>query len=507
MPGGGEIDHRISGVNEKRLQSQIRPVFLSSRHVPALVILITLILLAAVISLANLPLRGSLREQIARRDAYALYNFWMGEQFSQAEPELELWTDATDYLVSVLDTNRLHKFSQIPSVKGTRLFDATGKVVIGVPVDLPDAQLSATDLALLSELKPVSRFRPAARTTDLSMLADAENARETFPLLEVVVPLHAPGGTRLLGAAQFILDGTNMADEFRDLDNKLLVRGASAFFAVGAILTFVLAMAFHQLKTTNALLIQRTQSLLKANQELVLSAKTSAVGAVTAHLIHGLRNPLSGLQSFMAGRGNNPAEGVDADWDTAISTTQRMQALINETVRVLREEQGMTEYELSLEEIVELVSSKLAPAARQQGVELRAQSAGAGQFNNRTANLIVLILDNLLNNAIQATPSGGTVTLEISKQQDSIVCDVRDQGVGLPDHLQNRLFQPCQSTKPGGTGLGLAISKQLANSFGAELELKSNTSTGCTFSLSIPLALCSSSAGAAQSFSEQTCVS
>jgi signal transduction histidine kinase len=504
MSTGGQTSHDISGVNEKRLQSQARQVFLSSRHVPSLVILITLILLGAVIFFAHLQLRHGLREQISRRDAEALYNLWMGEQFSNAESELALWTDAADYLVPLLDTNRLHKFSQIPSVKGTRLFDVTGKAVIGVPEDLPDAQISAADLAMLLGLKPVSHFRPAARSTDLSMWANAEAAK-TFPLLEILVPLHVPGQRRFLGAAQFILDGTSIAEEFRDLDHKLLVRAAAAFFAVGAILTFVLAMAFHQLKTTNALLVQRTQSLLRANQEMVLSAKTSAVGAVTAHLIHGLRNPLSGLQSFMAGRSNHPGEAVDADWDTAISTTQRMQALINETVRVLREQEGMTEYELSLEELVELISSKLMPLARQQGVKLRAQSLGDGQFNNRTANLIVLILDNLLNNAIQATPSGGIVTLEIAKGQGSILCEVRDQGSGLPDHLQGKLFQPCQSTKVGGTGLGLAISKQLANSFGAELELKSNTSTGCTFSLSIPLLLCSASPP--QTFSEQTCIS
>jgi C4-dicarboxylate-specific signal transduction histidine kinase len=72
------------------------------------------------------------------------------------------------------------------------------------------------------------------------------------------------------------------------------------------------------------------------------------------------------------------------------------------------------------------------------------------------------------------------------------LCEVRDGGPGLSEHLKGALFQPCQSTKAGGTGLGLAISKQLASSFGAELELKSSTSAGCTFTLTIPLVLCSS---------------
>jgi signal transduction histidine kinase len=395
-------------------------------------------------------------------------------------------------------------FSLIPSVKATRLFDSKGKVVIPVPEDLPDAQISAADFAALASLNPVSHFLPAARAADLSMLPNARESKETFPLLEILVPLHAPGETRLLGAVQFLLDGTSIAEEFRALDYKLLFRAAAAFFAVGAILTFVLALAFHQLQRTNALLVQRTQSLLRANQELTLAAKTSAVGAVTAHLIHGLRNPLSGLQSFMAGRNNNPGEQAEMDWDVAVSTARRMQALINETVRVLREQDGTMEYELSLEEIAELISSKLSPIAHEHGVELRAQVSGDTQFNNRDANLIVLILENLINNAIQATPSGRTVALEIVQAKESVLCEVRDQGGGLPDHLKNSLFKPCQSTKAGGSGIGLAISKQLASSFGAELDLKSSTSAGCVFTLAIPIALCSTAPSVS---AEQTCVS
>ncbi len=461
----------------------------------------TLTLLGAVIFFAHFQLRHGLREQISRQYAKAVHTLWMHEQLRDWEPEFGPLTDATDYLVPLLETDRLRGFSQIPSVKAARLFDNKGRAVIAVPEDLPDAQLRATDSATLSNLNPVSHFLPAAHASDLSMWSKSE---ESFPLLEILVPLHARGETRLLGAVQFLLDGTAVAEEFQALDHKLLVQASAAFFAVGAILTFVLALAFHQLQATNALLFQRTQRLLQTNQELALAAKTSAVGAVAAHLIHGLRNPLSGLQSFMTGRNANPGEETEMDWDVAISTTQRMQALINETVRVLREQDGVTEYELSLEEILELLCSKSLPIARQHGVEFQAQADGDAEFNNRDANLIVLILENLINNAIQATPAGRVVTLEIAKRRDSVHCEVRDQGPGLPEHLKNRLFQPCQSTKAGGTGIGLAISKQLANSFGAELELKSNTSAGCVFALAIPLALCASSPKMA---AEQSCVS
>src|SRR5204863_6930707 len=121
-----------------------------------------------------------------------------------------------------------------------------------------------------------------------------------------------------------------------ELDRHLFIQAAIAFVTGGGILVVALAFAFRRIHQANRLLSERTQSLLKANQELALAAKTSAVGAVTSHLIHGLKNPLSGLQSFMSGRSLGSVTDGDPDWQAAVSTTRRMQTLINETVRVLR---------------------------------------------------------------------------------------------------------------------------------------------------------------------------
>src|SRR5262249_52073106 len=162
--------------------------------------------------------------------AKALDTLWMAEQLSDWEPELGPLTEATDYLFPLLETNRLYKFAQIPSVKATRLFDSEGKVVIPIPEILPDAQISAADFAILAALKPVTHCIPAARSADLSIRATARNSKERFPLLEILVPLRAPGETRLLGAVQFILDGSSIAEEFRAMDHKLMIRGAATFF-------------------------------------------------------------------------------------------------------------------------------------------------------------------------------------------------------------------------------------------------------------------------------------
>ena len=96
-----------------------------------------------------------------------------------------------------------------------------------------------------------------------------------------------------------------------------------------------------------------------------------------------------------------------------------------------------------------------------------------------------MILVNLVQNALQATPRGRSVTLLLTDSAENLVCEVRDEGPGFPDTLADNLFSPCKSTKEGGSGIGLAISKQLANHLGAALELKSHSPTGCVFVLTV----------------------
>jgi signal transduction histidine kinase len=119
-----------------------------------------------------------------------------------------------------------------------------------------------------------------------------------------------------------------------------------------------------------------------------------------------------------------------------------------------------------------------------RGVALESTGADARELAGRRANLAVLVLRNLLQNAIEAQPAGGWVRIEtVGGPRGEVAFRVRDGGAGLPDAVRARLFQPCVSGKPGGSGLGLALSHQLALQAGGRLELEHSDASGTCFRL------------------------
>ena len=95
---------------------------------------------------------------------------------------------------------------------------------------------------------------------------------------------------------------------------------------------------------------------------------------------------------------------------------------------------------------------------------------------------------NLLENAMQATPQGGVITLAGSCHGDLLRLSVRDSGPGITAEMQARIFEPFFTTKGQGTGLGLAIALGVARAHGGGIDLISEPGAGAEFVMTLPLA-------------------
>jgi signal transduction histidine kinase len=460
----------------------IEEALVRSRRVAALVIVLALAVLAGVVTITTLQVRQRVREQIAGRDGEVLYAvalLYYAEDL--AEGLADPIADPGNQLSIVL------KSAQMRGVLGVRLFDAHGRFVESFPATVIEGELAGGDLPKLRALRPLSRFHARASMSQLFYPDESATGEEIIPLLEVNVPLHSGNGP-LAGVAQFLVEGHSIAAEYALLDRHLALQAAAAFGAGAAILTAAFSWALRRLRRAHCLAAERTANLVRANQELALAAKTSALGAVTAHLIHGLKNPLAGLQNFVSARGTAPVSSEAADWEQAVASTQRMQAMIHQIIGVLREEHAAAgAYEVSLTELENIVRGRVQPLAREREVNFATAVQTKAGLPNRVANLVALILINLAENAVQATPAGRTARLTMDRDGTRITFEVRDEGAGFP--ADTPLFMPCRSAREGGTGIGLALCKQLANHLGAELELARSTAEGCVFVLSLPVGI------------------
>lgn len=441
---------------------------------------LAMIVLAFTVAGGALHLRVHLREHLAQRDGEILTTVALARQYANGSGATltQRLGNPADQLALALEISQIKE-----GVLGVRLFDRHGRFETAFPPSLLATNLPAADLAALGALQPVSRFQEQG-DLDNYFLLDSRNHTKTSPtpLLEVTIPLYARGNTNLVAAAQLILDGQTIAREYAQVDGHLWLLGLGLYLGGATLLSGVLYWAYRRLRRANALVEERTARLLRANHELALAAKTSALGSVTAHLIHGLSNPLANLQSFIA---THSGPKTDDDLHALASSTRRMQQLVNDTVRVLGEERSGENYQITLAELVDVLNGKLAPAVTESGVHLMTLLDAQGNLTNRHANLILLILENLIHNALKVTPRSGRVSVCLVEAPNGVTCRVADQGPGIGESVLAHLFIPCHSTL-GGSGLGLAISKQLANQLGASLELTANSASGCVFELRLP---------------------
>lgn len=456
-----------------------------SRRTYAAGLAAVLLTLLATVLVGWVMARVLIRQMILQRDAQLFHATTLMEQLDarQDDGSASFLSDEQIGFDAAILASRLR------GVMGIRFYTPEGEFSDTFPASIQPQPLDAESLHAVQLLKPHSRFRPDTPLSEvLIYLPSFTTGRvDRVPIVEVTVPLHRRDGTELAGAAQFIVEGQTVAEEFRALDRHLAGLAGQILLVAGLLLTAMLWLTFRQVERLNRELAQRNQRLVTANEQLAMAARTSALGAVSAHLMHGLKNPLASLTEFVRSHGDAPPETAEHDWEDALQASRRMQALVEETLEVLADTRGQPLYEVGIQELVEGVRSHGNGVAAERGVKIIVEGEADGMLSSRVANLVRLILTNLLENALQATPSGKAVRIGLRQQSDALEFIVQDEGPGFPAQLRSRLFLPCKSTREGGSGIGLSLCRQLADHLGATLELRDPPAGGCAFALILPL--------------------
>ncbi len=233
------------------------------------------------------------------------------------------------------------------------------------------------------------------------------------------------------------------------------------------------------------------EELRAAQEQLVRKEQLAVIGELAAVVSHEVRNPLAVIRNAVAGL--RRAGASDDDRQTLLAILDEETAHLNHLVGDLLRYARPIHIEPQRLDLDVLVGKACELANAYPRLRLEREGRGAElPETHGDANLIRQVLDNLVQNACQAMPEGGTLTvrlLAVSEDgRDGVAVEVADTGEGMDTIVRSRARTPFFTTRPAGTGLGLAICDRIVTAHGGVLGIKSRALEGTVVRVFLPAA-------------------
>ncbi|MBK7864427.1 MAG: GAF domain-containing protein [Archangiaceae bacterium] len=231
-------------------------------------------------------------------------------------------------------------------------------------------------------------------------------------------------------------------------------------------------------------------SLEKAQAEVVRHERLAALGELAAVMAHEVRNPLGVIFNSLTSL--KKRAGNDGEAALLLGIVGEEADRLNRIVGDLLDFARPYEAERAPIELEPIVASAVEAASASSSAQVKVVTEFEGVLPRFVVDghLVRQALVNLVVNAIQAMPKGGTCTVRVSAQQKNGVAQARievcDEGVGISPATEKHIFQPFFTTKATGTGLGLAVVKRIVDAHHGEISVRSAMGGGTTFTITLP---------------------
>ncbi|KJZ63982.1 ATP-binding protein [Pseudomonas fluorescens] len=209
---------------------------------------------------------------------------------------------------------------------------------------------------------------------------------------------------------------------------------------------------------------------------------------------HELRTPVTGMHmafGLFRERAHFAKDSREADLlDTVNEEMQRLMQLINDLLNFSRYQNGLQKLTLapcSSEDLLEQARERFAGRAEEQGIDLLVEVQGPLPRLQADQPQLDRVLDNLIDNALRHTTSGGQIRLQARRHGERVIISVEDNGEGIAYGQQGRIFEPFVQVgrKKGGAGLGLALCKEIVQLHGGRMGVYSRPGQGTQFYMAL----------------------
>jgi Signal transduction histidine kinase len=230
-------------------------------------------------------------------------------------------------------------------------------------------------------------------------------------------------------------------------------------------------------------------SIQQAREELIRQERISTIGRLSTSIVHDLRSPLAAIYGgaeMLVDSQLSPVQ-VNRLAKNIYRASRQIQELLQDLVNVSRGKAGGIEV-CNLHEVIAAAWSIVAAGAESQRVTLQIEVGEELEVPLERARMERAFL-NLMENAIEAMPTGGKLKIAARVSALDVIVEVEDTGPGISPAIQDRLFQPFVTAgKKNGLGLGLALSRQTLLDNGGDLWAENSGNRGARFCLRLPLA-------------------
>lgn len=225
--------------------------------------------------------------------------------------------------------------------------------------------------------------------------------------------------------------------------------------------------------------------------------KLAAVGRLAAGVVHEINNPLATIAACAEALEKRVEEGAFEVSEASDDLIEYLGLIKSEAFRCKSITTGLLDFSrlrtgdrhpLEIAEILKSSANLISHQKRGENITINIETGGDLPLLNADGGQLQQAVIALGTNAIDAMPSGGTLTFRASTQHNSVAIEVEDTGIGIPPEDLSKIFEPFFTTKEvgEGTGLGLAVCYGIVTDHGGRLSVRSNVGKGTTFTILLP---------------------
>ena len=372
----------------------------------------------------------------------------------------------------------LHSFQ----VEMVNIYDRAGTVAYSFDVKrIGQADSGGREVAAALDGHTSSRLAQKGSWLQIFLGVPEESRLVTCAPLRAERPLSTISGP-VLGAMEIVQDISLDYRAVFDFQIAMMITSTLVLGTLLIVLVFVVKRGENIIK-------QRNLERLRLKEELSRAEHLSSLGEMIAAVSHEIRNPLGIIRSsaeLLKKRlaGETPVTAIP---DIIVEESTRLNGIITDFLNYARPRQpNLTQ--CSITEVLDKTITYLAAEVETAGCKIERHFNEPVPVVLADGDMLYQAFLNILINAMQAMPNGGWIRVGTRHQDGQVVVWIEDEGPGLPQVGQDKIWDPFFTTKDRGTGLGLSIVRKVVDAHGGTIRMENRSDGGARVIVCLPCA-------------------